>query len=139
MTMTSRTRILLLPPFAACLLLLVACGGDRFAGSWAQTGVKDHGRDLVIAKTDSGYRIAFVGGGESSGWLPVRQNGDTLKGTWHVADAEGKATTATGWLSLTYDHGELVYRDSEFGDRLKTRFVRVSGRTTGPTAEPSGE
>jgi len=114
-------------------LLLAGCGGDPFAGSWATTGTKDQGRDLVIAKTAEGYQAAFLVGDDSTGWLPLKQNGDTLKGTWHVSAAEGsKASTA--WLSLTYEDGALVYRDSTLSDTMPWRFTRVSDKTTAPTS-----
>ena len=114
-------------------LLLAGCAGDRFAGSWATTGTKDHGRDLVIAKTAEGYQAAFLVGDDSTGWLPLKQNGDTLKGTWHVSATDGsKASTA--WLSLTYEDGTLVYRDSTFSATMPWRFTRVNDKTTAPTS-----
>jgi hypothetical protein len=123
-------KALLAALVVVCLSLVLSCGsGDPFVGSWKEASKKSDARDLVIARTGQGYRVAFLSGGSGSSWWPLTRDGDTLNGSWKVTVPEGTSAPTVG-IKIVRDGGRLLLTDNLLRDFPLTR---VSDRTDAPS------
>jgi hypothetical protein len=91
----------------ATLASLSACGGDPYVGTWQREGQRGAPR-LVVALSDGGYRVHFVGTTVVEGWVPLRAEGEGLVGT---PDAPLPVSVE---ITLSYDENadRLLYSDT---------------------------
>lgn len=119
----------LLAIVALGVLLGSGCGSsDPLAGTWKSVAGSEH--ELVIAKTDAGYKVAFAGVEGLEGWTPLKRQGEDLVGT---PDFSGGPLGVNIDVRLTpeEDAGHLRYADST---GLSFTLARSSDSTAGPSA-----
>jgi hypothetical protein len=109
------------------LLCLSGCGGtdDPYIGTWKRVD-KQGSTSLVIAETDAGYQLAFVGTAPVVGWTPMSRRGEKLIG-WPDAMLPGKVK-----VILVYDTASkrlLLSSNSLQG----VPYVKVSDSTSTPS------
>lgn len=127
-------RVVLAGLSVTCLLLLSGCSADdAFVGSWRQEGSMSDTPDLVIAKSDDGYRLAFIYVDASSGWMDLQRVDDSLR--LEVAPQTGESGSPLPGGSITFTvNGERLYAEARLGaGPVTTEYVRLSAETAIPS------
>jgi len=116
---------------AVSMLFISGCGAsDPYVGSWKQADKPGNSPDLVIARTDAGYRLAFLGTTIVDGWVPLTQLGGELVGSPNVM----APLPVNVKIVLAYDKASdrLLYSDNS---QQRLSYVKVSYSTS--TSSPS--
>jgi len=116
--------------------LVLSCGcarSDVLVGSWKPVDARGDGYGLVIAKDDTGYRLALAGAEGLRGWTPLERRGRRLVGTPHLAGGPLGANLEIR-LTFIWDNGRLRYEDTS---GLMFSLFKVSDSTMKPS--PVGE